>query len=176
MEVSVTSGFGAYANYPRGSVGEGLQAVHMSAAPYRLANFRGRARGYFQNKAPSGVLRAVGQPDRLHGDRAAASIWPREGSTSIRRSCGAATMRAAGEVTARSAGGIVLAELSLERCHDRLLALMDYDRLRREQAEAPQRAESIAASGLPSSSSRLLSDLRSMARSRCASRRTRHAG
>ena len=62
MEVSVVSGFGAYSNYPRGSVGEGLQAVHMSAAPYRLANFSGRLRGYFQNKPPSGVLRAVGQP------------------------------------------------------------------------------------------------------------------
>ena len=30
--------------------------------PIGCANFRGRARGYFQNKAPSGVLRAVGQP------------------------------------------------------------------------------------------------------------------
>src|SRR5207253_9514584 len=49
MDVSVLSGFGAYANYPRGSVGEGLQAVHMSAAAYRLPNFRGRVRGYFQN-------------------------------------------------------------------------------------------------------------------------------
>ena len=39
-----------------------MHAVHMSAAPYRLANFRGHARGWFQNKPPNGVLRGVGQP------------------------------------------------------------------------------------------------------------------
>ena len=62
LDVSVISGFGAYAAYPRGSTGEALQAVHMQAAPYRLTNFRGRVRGYYQNKPPSGILRAVGQP------------------------------------------------------------------------------------------------------------------
>src|SRR5947207_3036775 len=36
---------------------------------------------------------------------------------------------------ARSAGGIVLSQLSLNRCHDQLLTLMDYDGLRRRQAE-----------------------------------------
>jgi len=59
LDVSVTSGFGAYAAYPRGSIGDGMHAVHMQAAPYRLANFRGRVRGYYQNKAPSGILREV---------------------------------------------------------------------------------------------------------------------
>ena len=62
MEVTAVSGFGAYPNYPRGSVGEGLQTVHLSAAAYRLPNFRGQVRGYFQNKPPSGVLRGVGHP------------------------------------------------------------------------------------------------------------------
>ena len=51
-------GFGAYANYPRGSTGEGLQAVHMSAAALSAFEFSWRARGYFQNKSPTGVLRA----------------------------------------------------------------------------------------------------------------------
>ena len=62
MEVTAVSGLGAYPNYPRGSVGEGLQTIHLSAAAYRLPNFRGQVRGYFQNKPPSGVLRGVGHP------------------------------------------------------------------------------------------------------------------
>ena len=72
LDVSVASGFGAYAAYPRGSTGEGLQAVHMQAAPYRLANFRGRVRGYYQNKPPSGILRGCRPTDRNHGDGAVA--------------------------------------------------------------------------------------------------------
>ena len=39
----------------------------------------------------------------------------------------------------RSVGGIVLGRLSLDRCHRRLMELMDYDALRREQAEARAR-------------------------------------
>src|SRR5262249_13672558 len=40
---------------------------------------------------------------------------------------------------ARSAGGMVLAELSLARCHEYLLALMNYAGLRQEQAELRKR-------------------------------------
>lgn len=134
MEISVLSGFGAYSNYPRGSVGEALQAIHLSAAPYRLANFRGRARGYFQNKAPTGVLRAVGHPIACTVTEQLIDLAARRldlDPAELRRR----NYAREGEVNARSAGGIVLSELSLERCHDRLLAMMDYDRLRREQQD-----------------------------------------
>jgi CO/xanthine dehydrogenase Mo-binding subunit len=134
MEVSVVSGFGAYTNYPRGSTGEALQAVHMSAAPYRLPNFRGRARGYFQNKSPTGVLRAVGQPIACTVTEQLIDLAARRlaiDPAELRRR----NYATAAEKITRSAGGIVLAELSLERCHTRLLELMDYDRLRREQHE-----------------------------------------
>ena len=56
--------------------------------------------------------------------------------------------------------GTVLSDLSLDKCHDKLLALMDYDALRREQTEM-RTAASIVASALPLSSSRPESDLRS---------------
>jgi carbon-monoxide dehydrogenase large subunit len=134
MDVTVAAGFGAFANYPRGNTGEALQAVHMSAAPYRLRNFRGRARGYFQNKPPTGVLRAVGQPiactvtEQLM-DLAARrlAIDPAE----LRRRNYADAVNK----TAVSAGGIVLTELSLQECQTRLLELMHYEALRREQTE-----------------------------------------
>jgi aerobic carbon-monoxide dehydrogenase large subunit len=132
MDVSVVSGFGAYSAYPRGCTGEALQAVQMSAAPYKLPNFRGRARGYFQNKAPSGVLRGVGQPiactvtEQLL-DFAARKLNIDPSEIRRRNYADAAT------ATIRSAGGIVLRELSLNRCHDRLIELMDYEGLRRQQ-------------------------------------------
>jgi carbon-monoxide dehydrogenase large subunit len=138
MEVSVTSGFGAYSAYPRGSVGEGLQAVHMSAAPYRLPHFRGRVRGYFQNKAPSGVLRAVGQPIACVVTEQLLDLAARRlaiDPADIRRR----NYAMAGQVAVKSAGGVVLSDLSLERCHDRLLALTNYDELRRAQADLRQR-------------------------------------
>lgn len=138
MDVAVVSGFGAYSAYPRGSVGEGLQAVHMSAAPYRMANFRGRVRGYYQNKVPSGVLRAVGQPIATTVTEQLLDLTARRlkiDPAEVRRRNYIDTATA----SARSAGGIVLSELSLGRCHDRLLELMDYKALRRQQAELRKR-------------------------------------
>ena len=134
MDVAVLSGMGAYSSYPRGSVGEGLQAVHMSAAPYRLPSFNGTLRSYFQNKVPSGVLRAVGQPIACTVTEQLLDLAARKlgiDPADIRRR----NYAASGEKIARSAPGIVLSELSLDRCHDKILALMDYDRLRGEQAE-----------------------------------------
>jgi carbon-monoxide dehydrogenase large subunit len=138
MDVSVLHGMGAYSSYPRGSVGEGLQSVHMSAAPYRLQSFSGRLRSYFQNKTPSGVLRAVGQPiactvtEQLI-DMAAQRLGldPAE----MRRR----NYAAPGEKLARSIAGIALSELSLDRCHDRLLSLMNYNALRAEQRALRER-------------------------------------
>jgi carbon-monoxide dehydrogenase large subunit len=134
MEVEVLSGFGAYSAYPRGSVGEGLQAVHMSAAPYRLPNFRGRVKGYFQNKPPSGVLRAVGQPIATTVTEQLLDLAARKlgiDPADIRRINYADAVKA----DAKSIAGAVLGELSLDRCHERLLTLMDYGRLRHEQGE-----------------------------------------
>jgi carbon-monoxide dehydrogenase large subunit len=138
LDVSVTSGFGAYAAYPRGSVGEGFHAIHMQAAPYALKDFRGRVRGYYQNKPPSGVLRAVGQPIATTVTEQLLDLAARRlniDPAEIRRRNYVDTSAA----PARSAGGMVLAELSLSRCHERLLTLMNYAGLRQEQAELRER-------------------------------------
>jgi carbon-monoxide dehydrogenase large subunit len=138
MDVSVVSGFGAYANYPRGSVGEGLQAVHMSAAAYRLQNFRGQVRGYFQNKPPTGVLRGVGQPiattvtEQLL-DFAARKLNMDPAGLRLRNYTETA------KTDAKSVGGIVLGRLSLDRCHEQLLTIMRYPDLRKRQSELRER-------------------------------------
>ncbi|MET0868554.1 MAG: molybdopterin cofactor-binding domain-containing protein, partial [Pseudorhodoplanes sp.] len=136
--VDVLSGFGAYSTYPRGCVGEGLQSVHMSAAPYSLSNFKGAVRGYFQNKAPSGVLRGVGQPiactvtEQLL-DLAARKLKIDPAEIRLRN------YASSGEKNLRSAAGTVLTELSLDQCHKKLLALMNCDALRREQTQLRER-------------------------------------
>jgi carbon-monoxide dehydrogenase large subunit len=138
MEVTAVSGFGAYPNYPRGSVGEGLQTIHLSAAAYRLGNFRGQVRGYFQNKPPSGVLRGVGHPMATTVTEQLLDLAARKlgvDPAKLRRQNYAETAKP----DTKSVGGIVLGELSLERCHDRMLALMDYDGLRRQQVELRSR-------------------------------------
>ncbi len=134
MEVAVRSGFGAYSTYPRGCVGEGLQSVHMSAAPYRLANSKGSLRGCFQNKAPSGVLRAVGQPIACTVTEQLLDLAARKigmDPAEIR----ARNYAPSDEKNVRSAAGTVLSDLSLDKCHEKLLRLMNYDDLRRDQAE-----------------------------------------
>jgi carbon-monoxide dehydrogenase large subunit len=138
MDISVLHGMGAYSSYPRGSVGEGLQSVHMSAAPYRLGAFSGNLRSYFQNKTPSGVLRAVGQPiactvtEQLIDLAARAlALDPAE----MRRR----NYAASGEQLSRSIAGTALSEMSLDRCHDRLLSLMNYEALRAEQQALRER-------------------------------------
>jgi aerobic carbon-monoxide dehydrogenase large subunit len=138
MDITVVSGLGAYAAYPRGSVGEALQAVHMSAAAYRLPSFRGQARGYFQNKPPSAVLRGVGQPIATTVTEQLLDLAARKlgaDPAELRRR----NYADAGAVNAKSAGGIVLGRLSLDRCHEQLLTLMRYQDLRKQQAELRKR-------------------------------------
>jgi carbon-monoxide dehydrogenase large subunit len=90
-------------------------------------------RGYFQNKVPSGILRAVGQPIACTVTEQLLDLAARKlglDPAEIRRR----NYADAEDKPIRSAAGIVLSQLSLQRCHDRLLALMDYDGLRRQQA------------------------------------------
>ncbi len=138
MEVAVRHGLGAFSCYPRGSLGEGLQAVHASAVPYRLQNFAGTLKSYFQNKTPSSILRAVGQPIACTVTEQLIDLAARElaiDPTEMRRR----NYATSGEKYATSVVGVVLSELSLDRCHDRILSLMNYDALRREQSELRER-------------------------------------
>jgi carbon-monoxide dehydrogenase large subunit len=138
MEVSVIAGCGAYAVYPRGSAGEALQTVQMSGAPYRIANFRGKAQAYFQNKVPTGILRGVGQPIACTVTEQLLDFAARQiklDPAEIRRRNYIDTARG----DTRSVAGMKLGGLSLQRCHDRLLELMDYGGLRRRQMEFRER-------------------------------------
>ena len=126
---------GAFSVYPRTSVGEGLHAISMTGAPYTAPALRARLRAVFQNKAMVGSYRGVGQPiacgiTELLLDAAAAELGidPAE----MRRR----NFRRPGVDPSKTAGGIEVGDLSHQACLDRLLRLMEYDRLRAEQATA----------------------------------------
>jgi aerobic carbon-monoxide dehydrogenase large subunit len=132
IEIDMLAGFGAYSIYPRGSVGEVIQTLQMIGAPYELGSYRGRVRGVFQNKPPTGAYRGVGQPlactiteQLIDLGAAALNIDPPE----LRRRN---YRRTTPELT-KTTNGIIVEKLSLQECLDTLLRRMNYDGLRRQQ-------------------------------------------
>jgi aerobic carbon-monoxide dehydrogenase large subunit len=132
IEIDMLAGFGAYSIYPRSSVGEAIQAVQMVGAAYELIAFRGRVRGAFQNKPPTGPYRGVGQPiactvteQLLDLGAAALQVDPVE----IRR----INYRRTGGEISKTANGIVVEQLSLDACLDTIVRRMNYNELRNQQ-------------------------------------------
>ena len=132
LDVDVVAGFGAYSCYPRGSVGEALQAGQMAGAPYEVGSFRARVRGFYQNKVPTGAYRGVGQPvacavteQLIDLGAARLGIDP----AALRR----LNFRRGASEPSRTDGGIVIETLSLRECLDAVTTGMAYDALREEQ-------------------------------------------
>ena len=123
---------GAYSAYPRTSAIEANQVLNITGGPYTIANYRGRTRVAFQNKPPISQYRGVGHPiavavgetltdmaaDALGLDRfemRRRNLVPDDGYP-------------------RSApSGVMLDDLSHHACLDKLVGLMDYDRLLADQ-------------------------------------------
>lgn len=127
---------GAFSIYPRASVLEGMQAVNNVGAPYAAPAYDAHLRIAFQNKPHVGSYRGVGQPvgcavTEMLVDAAARKIGmdPAE----IRRR----NYRSAAASGNTTPSGVDLGgELTQGACLDKLLALMDYPKLRAEQAAA----------------------------------------
>ncbi len=134
FDVDDVTAIGAFSTYPRTSVVEGNQVVRLIGAPYRFRNYRADLDVVFQNKVQTSQYRAVGHPiafavTEALVDKAARKLGldPFE-------------MRRRNVVTQDmypyiSPTGYKFERLSHEACLDKLHALMDYPRLRREQAE-----------------------------------------
>jgi len=123
---------GAYAGYPRGSAGEGVQSVNMIGLPYGIERLKARLRLIYQNKVPVGAIRGVGQPvattiTELLIDKAARAIG--EDPVTFRQR----NYHAEDSYPLTSAGGLPVERLSSRECLAKLCSLMDYDRLRAEQ-------------------------------------------
>ena len=138
IEIDMLAGFGAYSIYPRGSVGEVIQTLQMIGAPYEIGAYRGRVRGVFQNKPPTGAYRGVGQPfactiteQLVDLGAAALHIDPAE----LRRR----NYRRTGAEVGKTLNSIVVADLSLDACMETMLRRMNYGELRQQQQNLRKR-------------------------------------
>lgn len=134
LKADLICGLGAYSLYPRGSLGEGMQAATLIGAPYDIGAFQADVRFAYQNKVPTGALRGVGQPvacviteQMIDLAAEALGLDPLE----MRRR----NYLQPEQFPKTTHGGIKLRELSLSQCLGRLTARMNYEALRRDQAE-----------------------------------------
>jgi carbon-monoxide dehydrogenase large subunit len=138
FEIDDLTGIGPYSVYPRTSGIEANQVVNLVGGPYTCPNYRARARVVFQNKNVMCQYRAVGHPIATavtEGlvDLAAAKIGmdPAE----LRRR----NLIADDAYPAAGASGIKFEKLSHHASLDKILAMMDYEKLRAEQAQLRER-------------------------------------
>ena len=134
FEIDDLTGIGPYSVYPRTSGIEANQVVNLVGGPYTCPNYRARARVVFQNKNVMCQYRAVGHPIATavtEGlvELAAAKIGmdPAE----LRRR----NLFADDAYPAAGASGIKFEKLSHHASLDKILAMMDYTKLRAEQAD-----------------------------------------
>ncbi len=138
IEVDDVTAIGAFSTYPRTSVVEGNQVIRLIGAPYRCRNYRADLDVVFQNKVQTSQYRAVGHPIAFAVTEALVDAAARKlglDPFEIRRR----NIVTQDMYPYTSPTGYKFERLSHEACLDKLHALMDYPRLRREQAELRQR-------------------------------------
>ena len=134
MDVEDVTGIGAFSAYPRTSVVEGNQVYRLMGAPYTFRNYRADLQVVFQNKVQMSQYRAVGHPvacavtERLVDMIAAKSAHD---AFDIR----SRNMIPDNAYPCTSPTGYKFESLSHHACLAKLREMMDYDRLRAEQAE-----------------------------------------
>jgi carbon-monoxide dehydrogenase large subunit len=138
LEIDDRTGIGPYSMYPRTSAVEANQVMNITGGPYRIANYRARARVAFQNKVPTSQYRAVGHPIACavtEGLLEAAGRKLGLDPFALR----ARNVIADDSYPTVNAIGLKFEGLSHETCLSKLKTLMNYDELRRLQTR--KRAE-----------------------------------
>jgi carbon-monoxide dehydrogenase large subunit len=125
---------GPYSVYPRTSGIEGNQVVNLVGGPYKHKAYRANLNVVFTNKNVTCQYRAVGHPIAValtEGivDEAAKAIGMDPAAFRRRN------LIADDAYPYTFASGIKFEQLSHHQCLDKLLAMMDYDTLRAEQAQ-----------------------------------------
>ena len=134
FELDDLTAIGPYSVYPRTSGIEGNQVVNLTGGPYKHKQYRARLNVVFTNKNVTCQYRAVGHPIAVAitegiADLAAAKLGM-DPAEFRRRNL---IPDDAYPYTATS--GLKFEKLSHHQCLDKLLAMMQYDKLRAERAE-----------------------------------------
>ena len=132
FEIDDLTGIGPYSVYPRTSGIEANQIVNLVGGPYVCPNYRARARVVFQNKNVMCQYRAVGHPIATAVTEALVELAARKigiDAVELRRR----NLVADDAYPCGSASGLKFEKLSHHASLEKLLALMDHERMRREQ-------------------------------------------
>jgi carbon-monoxide dehydrogenase large subunit len=134
MEVDDLAAIGAYGMPLRFNIAEGMMAINMAGAPYEFSNYRARTRSVYVNKNLIGMYRGVGMPlacsvTEVLMDLAAFELGMDPVEFKRRN------FRKRETLPCVAVGGARLDNVSFHQCLDKLVANMDYERLRQEQAE-----------------------------------------
>ncbi len=138
IEIDDLTGIGPYSVYPRTSAVEGNQVVNLTGGPYVLKGYRARTSVVFQNKTPTCQYRAVGHPIATAVTEGLVDLCAEAigmDPAEIRRR----NLIADDAYPCKNLANLAFEGLSHQRSFSRLLELMEYDKLRAEQAEARQR-------------------------------------
>jgi carbon-monoxide dehydrogenase large subunit len=125
---------GPYSVYPRTSGIEGNQVVNLTGGPYKHKHYRARLNVVFTNKNVTCQYRAVGHPIAVAVTEGIVDLAAEKlgiDPAEFRRR----NLIPDDAYPYTSASGMKFEKLSHHQALDKLLALMDYDRLRAEQAE-----------------------------------------
>ena len=132
LDIDAIGGIGPYSAYRRVSIGEGMMNMNLSGAPYAMQSYAGRFRAAFQNRPTVAMYRAVGQPIATAVTEQLVDILAAESGVDPAKFRRDSYIRDEAFPTA-TLSGVPLTKLSLTECLDRLLEMMAYDDLRREQ-------------------------------------------
>ena len=128
------SGVGAYSQFPRTSVFEANQILHITFGPYKHKNYRAKATVAYLNAVPTSQCRAVGHPIGItvaeHMMDWAADVTGLD-PFDIRRK----NVMEDDSYPQIIGSGLPMKDLSHQACLEKLHGLMNYDELRAEQAE-----------------------------------------
>jgi carbon-monoxide dehydrogenase large subunit len=138
MEMDDISAVGAYGMPLRFNVAEGMMAIMLAGAPYKFENYKARTRSVYVNKNLIGMYRGVGMPlacvaTELLTDLAADKLGLDTVEFKRRNYWAKAALPCV------TPTGQKLETVSFHECLEKLVRLMDYDALRKEQAELRKR-------------------------------------
>jgi carbon-monoxide dehydrogenase large subunit len=132
FEIDDLTGIGPYSVYPRTSGIEANQVVNLTGAPYACPNYRARARVVLQNKNVMCQYRAVGHPIATAVTEGLVELAAQRlgmDPIELRRR----NLIADDAYPCASPSGLRFEQLSHHAALDKLVHLMGYDALRREQ-------------------------------------------
>jgi aerobic carbon-monoxide dehydrogenase large subunit len=138
MEVDDIGAVGAYGMPMRFNVAEGMHAARITGAPYAFENYRARTRSVYVNKNLIGMYRGVGFPfacilAELLTDLAADALGIDTIEFKLRN------YRPKASLPCVTPGGQHLETVSFHECLEKLVRLMNYEALRKEQVELRHR-------------------------------------